>query len=166
MWHCELNIKWNNLITGFPGLLNTPGTLPDRSQPIKQNFKKCQKMEGPMTPGNLGPKTIKLLKSLKIMKISVFFNMEKMRITILRREHWTTGPDHWYGIFWSKLCFWKLVKKCQKYQNWINFGSKPCAWPLGYGRWLGGSKQVIGCLQTPGASRRRALQVFLRQKRC
>ena len=44
-------------------------------------------MEGPMGPRGLGPKTIKLLKSLKIMKIIVFFNMEKMRIAILRREH-------------------------------------------------------------------------------
>ena len=38
-------------------------------------------------PRGLGPRTIKLLKSLKIMKILVFFNMEKMRIKILRREH-------------------------------------------------------------------------------
>ena len=30
-----------------------------------------------MTPGNLGPKTIKLLKSLKIMKIRVFFQHGK-----------------------------------------------------------------------------------------
>ena len=31
-------------------------------------------MEGPMTPGNLGPKTTKLFKSLKIMKIIFFDN--------------------------------------------------------------------------------------------
>ena len=124
--HFELNIKWNNLIKGFPGLLNTIRTLLDRSQTIKQIFKKCQKMKGPMGPRGLGPKTIKLLQlfeSLKIMKHSVFFNMEKMRIAILRRGHWTAAPDHWYGHFGSKLCFWKLLEKCQKYQNWSNFGS-------------------------------------------
>ena len=117
-----LNNKWNKLIKGFPGLLNTIGTLLDRSQTIKQIFKKSQKMKGPMGPRGLGPKTIKLLKWLKIMKTVFFFNMEKMRIAILRREHWTTAPDHWYGHFGCKLCFWKFVKKCQKYQDWINFG--------------------------------------------
>jgi len=25
--------------------------------------------------------------------------------------------------------------KCQNYEHLLNFGSKPCAWPLGYGRW-------------------------------
>ena len=44
-----------------------------------------------MTPGNLGPKTIKLLKllkSVKIMKTTVFFlNMEKLRNIFLRKEH-------------------------------------------------------------------------------
>ena len=39
-----------------------------------------------MTPGNLKPKTMILLKSLKIMKISVFLNMEKMRNIFLRKE--------------------------------------------------------------------------------
>ena len=69
--------------------------------------------------------------------------MEKMRIAILRREHWTRAPDHWYGHFGSKLCFWKVVKKCQNYQNWFNLGSKPCAWPLGYGGWLDASKPLV-----------------------
>ena len=40
-----------------------------------------------MTPKNLKPKTIKLFKSLKIMKMHVFLNMEKLRIEILRQEH-------------------------------------------------------------------------------
>ena len=40
-----------------------------------------------MGPRGLGPKTIELLKSLKIMKIYVLFNLEKLRIEILRREH-------------------------------------------------------------------------------
>ena len=41
-------------------------------------------MEGPMGPRGLGSKTIKVLKSLEIMKNIVFFDMEKMRIAILR----------------------------------------------------------------------------------
>ena len=40
---------------GFPGVLNTPGTLLDRSQTMKQIFKTCQKMKGPMGPMGLGP---------------------------------------------------------------------------------------------------------------
>ncbi len=43
-------------IKGFPGVLNIIGTLLDRSQTIKQIFKKSQKMEGPMGPRDLGPK--------------------------------------------------------------------------------------------------------------
>ena len=139
-WLFELNNKWNKWIKGFTGVLNTLGTLLDKSQTIKQISKKCQNTEGPMGPRGLEPKTTKWLKSLQIMKIIVFLNMEKMRIAILRREHWTAALDHWYGHFGSKLCFWKFVKKCQKYQNWFNFGSKPCAWPLGYGGWLDCSK--------------------------
>ena len=127
---------------GFPGLLNTLGTLLSRSQTIKHIFKTSQ-MEGPMGPRGLGPKTIKLLKSLKIMKSLVLFNMEKMRIMILRREHWTRAPDHWYGHFGNKLRFRKIAKTCQYYQHRFNFGSKPCAWPLGYGRWLDSSKPLV-----------------------
>ena len=61
------------------------GTLLDRSQTIKYIFKKIENMEGPMGPRGLGPKTIKLLKSLKFMKSMFFINMEKMSIAILRR---------------------------------------------------------------------------------
>ena len=62
---------------GFPGVLNTIGTLLDRSQTIKQIFKKCQKMKGPMGPMGLGPKTIKLLKSLKNHENHCFFSTWK-----------------------------------------------------------------------------------------
>ena len=75
-----------------------------------------------MGPRGLGPKTI---KSLKIMRISVFFQHGKDAHQNSARVHLTTAPDHWYGHFWSKLCFWKFVKQCQKYQNWINFGYIP-----------------------------------------
>ena len=52
----ELNMKQNNLIKGFPGVLNTLGTLLDRSRTIKYIFKKTPKMEGPIGPRGLGPK--------------------------------------------------------------------------------------------------------------
>ena len=79
-------MKSNNLVKGFPGLLNTLGTLLDRSQTIKQILKNVKNTKGPMGPRGLGPKTIKLLKALKFVKIIVFFfNMEKVCIAILRR---------------------------------------------------------------------------------
>ena len=40
---------------GFPGVLNTIGTLLDRSQTVKPIFEKYLKMEGPMGPRGLGP---------------------------------------------------------------------------------------------------------------
>ena len=94
-----------------------------------------------MGPRGLGPKTIKLWKSLKIMKISVFVNMEKMRIAILRREHWTTAPDHWYVICWSKLCFWKFVKKVSKVLKFDQFWVQAVCLTTRL-------RRVIGCLQT------------------
>ena len=48
---------------GFPGLLNTLGTLLDRSQTIKLIFKKSQKMKGPMGPMGLGPKNHNFTKN-------------------------------------------------------------------------------------------------------
>ena len=55
---------------GFPGLLNTIGTLLDRSRTILQKVKKCQKwgphgpQKGPWAraPGTLGPKNKELIK--------------------------------------------------------------------------------------------------------
>ena len=49
----------NKLVKGFPGLLNTLGTLLDRSQTIKLIFKKTRKMKGPMSPMGLGPQNPK-----------------------------------------------------------------------------------------------------------
>ena len=51
----QLTIKWNNLINVFPGLLNTIGTLLDRSRVILQKVKKSRKW-GPHGPrGDHGP---------------------------------------------------------------------------------------------------------------
>ena len=121
----ELNIKWNKLIKGFPGLLNTIQTLLARSQTIKINFQKISKHEGSHEPRKPWTQNHKIIKIIKNHENHCFFlNMEKMRIEILRREHWTRAPDHWYGHFGSKKCFWKFVKK-KNYQIWINFGYIP-----------------------------------------
>ena len=79
-----------------------------------------------MDPKGLKPKTTKLFKSLKIMKIIVFSTWKRCasRFCEGSTERQLQIIDM---ILWSKLCFWKLVKKFQKYQNWFNFGSKPCA---------------------------------------
>ena len=83
---------------------------------------------GPMTPGNLGPKTIKLLKSLIIMKICVFF-FEHGKDAHRGFEKGALNDSSRVLIwsFWEQIMFLEIVKKCQKYQIWFNFGSKLCA---------------------------------------
>ena len=81
---------------GFPGLLNTIGTLLDRSQVILKKVKKSQSW-GPhgapggqwaRAPGTLGP------KKQRIMKIGCFFNIEKMRAEILCLEQSSIIQNH------------------------------------------------------------------------
>ena len=72
----ELNIKWNDLIKGLPGVLNTLGTLLDRSQTIKHIFKNKHKMKGPMGPMGLGPKNHKFTKKHKNQNNSLLLENE------------------------------------------------------------------------------------------
>ena len=99
-------------------LLNTPGTLLDRSQTIKQIFKKSKKIEGPMTPGNLGSKTIKSLKSLKIMKIISFFEHGKAA-----RQNSAKGAlnDSSRSLILSFCEQNVFLKNCGKVSNVSNF---------------------------------------------
>ena len=99
------------MIKGFPGVLNTPGTLLDRSQTIKQNFKKCQKMKGPMGPRGLGPKTIKLLKSLKIMKISVCFEHGKDAHRDFEKGALNDSSRSLIWSFWEQIVFLEICEK-------------------------------------------------------
>ena len=118
----ELNIKRNKLIKGFPGLLNTPGTLLDRSQTIKQIFKKCQKMKGPMGPRGLGPKTIKLLKSSKIMKIIVFFfrhGKDAHRNSAKGALNDSSRSLIW--SFWEQIVFLEIGEKVSKVAKLVQF---------------------------------------------
>ena len=49
-------MKSTNLIKGFPGLLNTIGTLLDRSRTILQKVNKSEKWGAPWAPGGtMGP---------------------------------------------------------------------------------------------------------------
>ena len=75
-----------------------------------------------MTPGNLGPKTIKLLKSLKIMKIFVFFEHGKAahRNSAVGALNESSRSLIW--SFWEQKVFLEICEKCQKYKNLINFG--------------------------------------------
>ena len=111
-------------MNGSPGLLNTPGTLLDRSKTIKQIFEKCRNTKGPMTPKNLKPKTIKLFKSLKIMKMQAFFEHGK---DAHRDSEKGALNDSSRSLIWSSVEQIVFLKNCEKCQNWFNFGSKPCA---------------------------------------
>ena len=61
----RIKYKKNNSIKGFPGLLNTLGTLLDRSQTIKHFSKDVKKWRVPWAPWALGPKTITSLKIIE-----------------------------------------------------------------------------------------------------
>ena len=96
-WHFELNIKWNSLIKGFPGLLNTIGTLLDRSWTVLQKVKKSEKWGGPMGPGGTmgpGPRDPGPKKTKKFLKWVVFLNMEKTRTEILCLEQSSIIQNH------------------------------------------------------------------------
>ena len=76
------------------------------------------KNEGSHDPGNLGPKTIQLLESLKIMKISVFFEQGKDA-----HQHFEKGALN--GSSRSLICsFWEQIvflKNCEKVSKVSNF---------------------------------------------
>ena len=83
-WHFELNIKRNNLINGFPGLLNTLGTLLDRSQTILQFFKTCKQLGiWCMYAETFGAKSMPVgcmsMERLGIPKALAFLSLEKVQ---------------------------------------------------------------------------------------
>ena len=140
------------MIKGFPGLLNTIQTLLDRSQTIKHIFKKCQKTKGPR---GLGPKTIKLLKSLKIMKINVFFQHGK---DAHRDSAKVALNDSSRSLIWNfleQIEFYNICEKVSEVTKLDQFWVQAVCLTTRL-------RRVIGwLLQTPGASRRRALRGFL-----
>ena len=67
-----------------------------------------------MTPGNLGPKTIKSLKSLKIMKIIGFFEHGK---DAHRDSAKVALNDSSRSLIWNfleQIVFWEIGEKVSK----------------------------------------------------
>ena len=81
-------------------------------------------MKGPMGPRGLGPKTIKLLKSLKIMKICVFSTCKRCARDF-EKGALNDSSRSLIWSFWEQIVFLEIAEICQKYQNWINFGHIP-----------------------------------------
>ena len=78
-----------------------------------------------MTPKNLKPKTIKLLKSLKIMKMQVFFEHGKAPHRNPAAGALNESSRSLIWSFWEQKVLLEICEKCQKYQNWINVGYIP-----------------------------------------
>ena len=67
-----------------------------------------------MTPGNLGPETIKLLKSLKIMKINVFFQHGKDAHRDSEKGALNDSSRSLIWNFWEQIVFLKIDEKVSK----------------------------------------------------
>ena len=67
-----------------------------------------------MGPGGLGPKTMKLLKSLKIMKISVSFQHGKDAHRDSAKGALNDSSRSLIWKFLEQLVFLKICEKCQK----------------------------------------------------
>ena len=67
-----------------------------------------------MTPGNLEPKTIKLLKSLKIMKIDVFLEHGKDAHRDSAKVALNDSSRSLIWNFWEQIVF---LEKCGKVSN-------------------------------------------------
>ena len=73
-------------------------------------------MKGPMTPGNLKPKTIKLLKlfkSLKIMKIRLSFEHGKDAHRNFEKGALNESSRTLIWSFWKQIVFLEIGEKCQ-----------------------------------------------------
>ena len=78
-----------------------------------------------MTPGNLGPKTIKLLKSLKIMKTNVYFQHGK---DAHRDSAKVALNDSSRSLIWSfleQVVFLRISEKVSKVSKLDQFWVHP-----------------------------------------
>ena len=73
-----------------------------------------KKNMGPMGPRGLGPKTIKLLKSLKIMKISVFFQHGKDAHRDFEKGALKDSSRSLIWHFLKQIVFLKIDEKVSK----------------------------------------------------
>ena len=67
-----------------------------------------------MTPGNLKPKTIKLLRSLKIMKIIVFFEHGKDAHQHFDKGALNESSRSLIWSFWKQIVFLRIAEKVSK----------------------------------------------------
>ena len=67
-----------------------------------------------MGPRGLGPKTIKLLKSLKIMKIRVFFQHGKDAHRDFEKGALNDSSRSLIWSFLEQIVFLRICEKCQK----------------------------------------------------
>ena len=94
-----------------------------------------------MTPGNLGPKTIKLLRSLKIMKTSVFLQHGK---DAHRDSEKVALNDSSRSLIWNfleQIAFLKIGEKVSKVSTFDQFWVQAVCLTTRL-------RRVIGCLQT------------------
>ena len=113
-----------------------------------------------MTPGNLGPKTIKSLKSvksLKIMKTSVFFQHGKDAHRDSAKGALNDSSRSLIWNFLEQIVFLKICEKVSKIQKLVQFWVQVVCLTTRL-------RRVIGCLQTPGARLRFALRFFPAKK--
>ena len=78
-------------------------------------------MERPMTPGNLGPKTRTLLKSLKMMKIIVFFEHGKDARRSFEKGALNDSSRSLIWAFAEQIVFLKNYEKVSKLSKLVQF---------------------------------------------
>ena len=78
-----------------------------------------------MTPGNLKPKTIKLLKSLEIMKIRVFFEHGKDAHRDFEKGALNDSSRSLIWSFWEQKVFLEICEKVQKLSKLDQFWVHP-----------------------------------------
>ncbi len=94
-----------------------------------------------MGPRGLGPKTIKLLKSLKIMKISVFFQHGKDAHRDSAKVALNDSSRSLIWNFWEQIVFLEIGEKVSKVSKLAQFWVQAVCLTTRL-------RRVIGCLQT------------------
>ena len=78
-----------------------------------------------MTPGNLGPKTIKSLKALEIMKIRVFFQHGKDAHRDFEKGALNDSSRSLIWSFWEQIVFLGIAEKVSKVAHLDQFWVHP-----------------------------------------
>ena len=111
-----------------------------------------------MTPGNLGPKTIKLWKSSKSWKSQFVFQHGKDAHRSFEKGALNDSSRSLKWSFLEQIVFLEICEKVVKILKSAQFWVQAVCLTTRL-------RRVIGCLQTPGASRRRALRGFSSAKK-